>query len=113
MPASLSSIPDAARASSRPILEQFSEATGIKTRVKYGSTSEIAATILEEGDNSPADIFFAQDPGGLAAVESMFATLPDDVLSIVPANFRSAGRHVDWPVRTRSRRRVQHRPGIA
>ena len=72
-----------------PILEQFSEATGIKTRVKYGSTSEIAATILEEGDNSPADIFFAQDPGGLAAVESMFATLPDDVLGIVPANFRS------------------------
>ena len=72
-----------------PIIEQFSEATGIKTRVKYGSTSEIAATILEEGDNSPADIFFAQDPGGLAAVQPMFATLPDDVLSIVPANFRS------------------------
>ena len=72
-----------------PIIEQFADATGIDVSVKYGSTSEIAATILEEGANSPADIFFAQDPGGLAAVESMFATLPNDVLSRVPANFRS------------------------
>ena len=72
-----------------PIIEQFAEATGIDVSVKYGSTSEIAATILEEGANSPADIFFAQDPGGLSAVESMFATLPGDVLDRVPANFRS------------------------
>ncbi len=72
-----------------PLIEQFSEATGTETRVKYGSTSEIAATILEESDHSPADIFFAQDPGGLAAVESMFTTLPGDVLKRVPAHFRS------------------------
>ncbi len=72
-----------------PIIEQFAEATGIDVSVKYGSTSEIAATILEEGDNTPADIFFAQDPGGLALIEDMFATLPNDVLELVPANFRS------------------------
>ena len=72
-----------------PIIEQFAKASGIDVSVKYGSTSEIAATILEEGENSPADIFFAQDPGGLAAVEDMFATLPGDVLDRVPANFRS------------------------
>ena len=72
-----------------PLIEQFAEASGIDVRVKYGSTSEIAATILEEGENSPADIFFAQDPGGLAAVEDMFATLPSDVLDRVSTNFRS------------------------
>ncbi len=72
-----------------PIIEQFADATGIDVSVKYGSTSEIAATILEEGANTPADIFFAQDPGGLAAVEPMFTTLPNDVLNLVPANFRS------------------------
>ena len=72
-----------------PIIEQFGDATGIDVSVKYGSTSEIASTIIEEGSNSPADIFFAQDPGGLAAIESRFATLPDDVLNRVPANFRS------------------------
>ena len=51
-----------------PIIEQFTEATGIKVSVKYGGTGALAATLLEEGKNSPADVFFAQDPGGLGAV---------------------------------------------
>ena len=46
-----------------PIIEQFKAASGIEVEVKYGSTGEIAATLLEEGKNSPADVFFAQDPG--------------------------------------------------
>jgi iron(III) transport system substrate-binding protein len=32
-----------------PIIERFSEATGVRVRVRYGGTSELAATILEEG----------------------------------------------------------------
>lgn len=72
-----------------PIIEQFSESTGIDTRVKYGGTSELAATILEEGENSPADIFFAQDPAGLGAVEDKFTTIPDDVLVVVNDKFKS------------------------
>lgn len=47
------------------IVEQFEDATGIDVKVKYDKTFPLAAMILEEGDNSPADIFFAQDPGGL------------------------------------------------
>jgi iron(III) transport system substrate-binding protein len=51
----------------------------------------MAATILEEGINSPADVFWAQDPGGLGAVaaEGLFAELPADLLDRVPASFRS------------------------
>lgn len=67
-----------------PIIEQFAEATGIDVQVKYGSTFAIAATLLEEGPNSPADVFFAQDPGGLGAVSSMLSTLPADVVLKVP-----------------------------
>ncbi len=74
-----------------PILAQFSEATGVKVEVRYGSTAEMAATLLEEGANSPADVFFAQDPGGLGAVAKagMFAPLPEGALSKVPTEFRS------------------------
>ena len=74
-----------------PIIAQFSEVTGIKVDVRYGSTAEIAATLLEEGANSPADIFFAQDPGGLGAVADagMFTRLSETVLSKVPEQFRS------------------------
>jgi iron(III) transport system substrate-binding protein len=74
-----------------PIIRQFAEATGIDVQVRYGNTAEVAATILEEGRNSPADVFFAQDPGGLAAVaDAGFLTeLPSDILEKVPPRFRS------------------------
>ena len=73
-----------------PIIEQFAEATGVDVQVKYGSTFEIAATLLEEGQNSPADVFFAQDPGGLGAVSELLSTLPGDVVLKVPEWARSS-----------------------
>jgi len=74
-----------------PIIAQFAAATGIDVQVRYGSTAEMAATILEEGANSPADVFFAQDPGGLGAVAEagLFAPLPESTLAQVDERFRS------------------------
>ena len=74
-----------------PLLEQFSQATGIQVEVRYGGTSELAATILEEGNNSPADIFFSQDAGALGALSKAgrLAPLPAEVLAQVPANLQS------------------------
>lgn len=72
-----------------PIIDQFAGATGIEVRVRYGSTSELAATILEEGRNSPADVFYAQDPGGLGAVAHLLAGIPETILSRVEPRFRS------------------------
>ena len=67
-----------------PLIEQFAEATGIDVRVKYASTPQLAATLLEEGGNTPADVFFAQDPGGLGAVSGLLTPLSDTVLQKVP-----------------------------
>ena len=74
-----------------PIISQFQAATGIDVAVKYGSTAQIAATLLEEGQNSPADVFFAQDPGGLGAVanEGILSALPAEITDLVPAWARS------------------------
>ena len=72
-----------------PIIQKFSDATGIKVGVKYAGTPQLAATLLEEGEKSPADVFFAQDPGGLGAVEEMLAPLPDSILGLVPEWARS------------------------
>ncbi len=73
-----------------PIIQQFKGATGIDVQVKYAGTSALAATLLEEGGNSPADVFYAQDPGGLAAVSEMMVALPEDVIAMTPEWARSA-----------------------
>lgn len=72
-----------------PIIQQFSADTGIHVDVRYGDTAQLAATLLEEGEHSPADLFYAQDPGGLGAVEGLLAPLPQTVLDQLPEAFRS------------------------
>ena len=55
----------------------------------------MAATLQEEGDNTQADVFFAQDPGGLGSVEDLLIAMPQDILDQVPDWARSSeGRWV-------------------
>ncbi|MDA1347858.1 MAG: iron ABC transporter substrate-binding protein [Chloroflexi bacterium] len=85
------------------VIQQFEDASGIHVSVKYGSTSEIAATLQEEGKDSPADVFFAQDPGGLGAVAGMLSPLPEDIVDRVPNWARSPeGRWVGISGRART-----------
>jgi len=74
-----------------PIIERFEDETSIEVDVRYGDTPELAATILEEGDNSPADVYIAQDAGSLGALadEGRLAVLPGDILSLVGEASRS------------------------
>ena len=75
-----------------PVIESFTDATGIEVEVKYADTAELAAILLEEGDRSPADVYFAQDAGALGAVADagLLAALPEDLLATVPAAFSDA-----------------------
>ena len=74
-----------------PLIQTFAEETGIDVQVRYGGTAEMAATLMEEGDNSPADIFYAQDPGGLGAVADagLLSELPQTLLDSVPERFQA------------------------
>lgn len=85
-----------------PLFDRFTESTGIDVEVRYGDSAELAATIAEEGDNSPADVFFAQDPGSLGAVDEQLAELPAETLDRVAERFRDAdGRWVGTSGRVR------------
>ncbi|MEM9954693.1 MAG: iron ABC transporter substrate-binding protein [Chloroflexota bacterium] len=74
-----------------PILTQFSEETGVQLEILYGDTAGLASQIIEEGENSPADVYIAQDGGALGALAQagLLDTLPSDVLERVPAQFQS------------------------
>jgi iron(III) transport system substrate-binding protein len=74
-----------------PLIEQFKAANDVDVKVEYAGTTDLAATLLEEGDASPADVFFAQDAGALGAVaaEGRLATLPAATLAKVDDRFVS------------------------
>jgi iron(III) transport system substrate-binding protein len=74
-----------------PLIAEFTSETGIQVYVRYGESAEMAATILEEGANAKADVFFSQDAGALGAVSSQIETVafPQDVLDLVPTKYRA------------------------
>jgi iron(III) transport system substrate-binding protein len=74
-----------------PLIDQFETATGLDVQVNYAGTTDLAATLLEEGDVSPADVFFAQDAGALGAVGAAgrLADLPAETLARVDPRFAS------------------------
>ena len=61
-----------------PFFANWEQESGIKLNVRYGDSAELAAQILEEGSNSPADLFLSQDAGSLGAVSTagLFTKLP-------------------------------------
>lgn len=74
-----------------PLFEQFTAETGIPVSARYGDTAELAAQLVEEGERTPAQVYFAQDAGALGAVAAagLFAPLPASVATIVPENYRA------------------------
>jgi len=74
------------------LFDAFTKETGIKVNARYAKTTALANTLLEEGERSPADLFFAQDAGALGAVgaKGMFAKLDDALLQKVDKRFQGA-----------------------
>jgi len=68
-----------------PIIEEFSVLTGIPVEVKYGKTGEMVSLLETEGSKTPADVFYAQDPGGLGAVADMLDPMSREVCDLIPA----------------------------
>ena len=74
-----------------PVIEAFTASTGIEVEVRYGDTAQLAVALIEEGDASDADIFWAQDAGALGALSSgdRFEALPASLLEKVASGYRS------------------------
>lgn len=72
-----------------PLVERFEESSGISVDVRYDETANLALLIDEEGDNSPADVFFAQSPGAVAflAGKDRLGQLSDGVVDGIDPRF--------------------------
>jgi len=89
----------------KPIIEQFEQETGIQVNVRYGSTSQLATALQEEGEQTGADVFWGQDAGGLGAIHEsgMLLPLPDTLLQQIPTSFRNtAGTWIPTSARART-----------
>lgn len=72
-----------------PLLERFSEEQDVAVDVRYGDTAELALLLAEEGDRSPADVFWGQSPGATAylADRDLLQPLSRQVLDLVDPGF--------------------------
>ena len=74
-----------------PLYARFTEDTGIELDVRYGESPALAATILEEGGASPADVFYAQDAGSIGVLDGLLAELPAADRALIPDRFQDPG----------------------
>ena len=77
-----------------PFFAEWEKKSGIALKIRYADSAELAAQIREEGSNSPADVFLAQDAGSLGAVSlaGLFTTLGYDVGTEIQPQYIAADR---------------------
>ncbi len=101
---------------SKPLVDSlvalYKEQVDVPVKVKYGTDAQLTAALQEEGDESPADVFWANTTGALgnAVNNDLLAELPDSITGsaarFVPSNQR-------WtPVTTRFRVLAYNRDAV-
>lgn len=89
----------------KPLLDKFTEQTGIKVRLLTGKADALLKRLEVEGKNSPADIFITTDAGRLHRAKTMnlLQTVESEVLNTaVPENMRDRdGQWYGLSVRSR------------
>lgn len=92
---------------SRPLVEglveQFEEQADFPVEVRYGTDAQLLAALQEEGERSPADLFWANTTGALAEAQqqNLLGSIPNSLTQNVAAFAPQNGR---WtPVTTRFR----------
>ncbi len=75
----------------QPLLEQFSQETGIEVQMLSDKAPKLIARLQSEGEASPADVFLPADVSNLegAAQKGLLAPIQSDILNNnIPAKYR-------------------------
>lgn len=93
----------------KPFLEEFADQEGLDVEVRYGETSGLVGTMLEEGENTPADVFIGQDAASLAQLDDEGLLQPYDGIERTPARYRA--ENLTWTGLSGRARVLAVRPG--
>ena len=74
----------------KPILDRFIEESKLDVAVRFADTTDLAGTLIEEGDHPRADVFIGQDAGALGRLDEHGLLTRYSGWSKVPERFRSA-----------------------
>lgn len=78
----------------QPVLDAFSCETGTEANVRFGSSTDLALLLAEEGANTPADVYLSRSPGpvGFLEADDLLAQLDPSVLDLVDEQNRSSNK---------------------
>ena len=86
------------------LAKAFEAKTGIHVNVRKGSSNQLASQIMEEGDRSPADVFYAEEspPLNNLGEQGFLAKADDSTLQVLPKEYVAAnGTWIGVTARTR------------
>ena len=85
------------------LVAEFKEQSDIDVEVRYGNDAELLAILNEEGEKSPADVYWANTTGALAnaSQEGLLVTLPDSLVNKPASYTSSSGEWIPVTVRFR------------
>ena len=74
----------------KPVFDAFECESGMSVRVRWGSSTDLALVIDEEGDRTLADVFISRSPGPVGFLESkgLLTSMDRSVLSLVDDDHR-------------------------
>ncbi|MET3900614.1 iron(III) transport system substrate-binding protein [Devosia sp. UYZn731] len=75
--------------------DAFTKQTGIAVTIRQGSDLEVGNQLIQEGANSPADVFLTENSPAMVLVDNagLFEPLPADITDQVPAQYRPQNGH--------------------
>ncbi len=92
------------RNTTEALVRAFTDATGVRVIMRHAESPELASQIVEEGEHSPADLFFSEQSPPIASVGNKGLLAPADpaTLKQIPAAYAAAdGTWIGATMRTR------------
>ena len=76
------------------IIPMFEEESGLDVELRSGKDLEMANQIVEEGKDSPADVFLTENSPAMSIVDNagLFADLPESATATIPEQYVPADR---------------------